>query len=632
MHIQELSLAILSTKHCLPVIEDINFELLPGNSLVILGESGSGKSLTATALTRLLPPSIAYSRQSKIELDMPAQYMADGDLTYNNDKNVSCTTIRDSTKRTEDILTLPEYLMRQVRGKKIAMIFQEPMSALHPVLTIKEQLQEALLTHQNLSKKELNAACILALQEVEISDPALRLKQYPHQLSGGQKQRILIAIALASQPEILIADEPTTALDVTIQNQVLCLIQKIQKKRNMSLLLITHDFNVARLMADHIAVLYAGHLMEYSDTQAFFHHIIHPYTQQLSASLPSPDIRENLLPVIPGAPPSFHKLPSGCRFHPRCIYAMDRCRQEVPALRVVENNRSIRCHLDWPNLPDLPETSKIPTNIVDKNTNPILHIENLCIDFQMPRHSLRETAEINHAVDHVSFKLYKNEIVALVGESGCGKTTLSRAILGLQAISSGKVYFYDKNIQEMSRQERLAAKIQIVFQDPVAALNPRLTIQDTLLEALQHQSISKSEKQLKMSQLLEEVGLSAEIIHRFPHQFSGGQRQRINIARALATDPELIICDEPTSALDSSVQAQILNLLKQRQREKKLSYLLITHNMAVVSYLADRVLIMRQGRIIEEGTWDNIQNNPQTAYTRKLLESAALSKQVQENY
>jgi len=589
--IKQLSLAFKSNNKLLNAVDHVSFGLIPGETTALLGESGCGKSITSLAMIRLLPANAVYSLDSEVKI-------------YE-----------------QDLLDLPEKMMQQLRGRSIAMIFQEPMTALNPVLTIGQQLSEAVI-RSGISRKEVKKRILDLLKEVEIPQPHLRLHQYPHQLSGGQKQRVVIAMALACEPEVLIADEPTTALDVTIQAQILNLLKKLQKKHKMSLLLITHDLGVVKDMADKVCVMYAGQIIEQAEADEFFQQVKHPYVQQLMASIPSFHQRSRSLSVISGAVPALDQLPQGCRFHPRCNYVFERCRHVTPRLQQI-SERWVRCHLypEYHSLPEFEHKDMREWTTVKNEEKVILSVSHLSVYFQQRHSGLTMKKEVIKAVRDVSFKLYKGQTLALVGESGCGKTTLSRALLQLIPATKGNVLYHGNNALRFRGKllDQFRKKVQMIFQDPYSAMNPRMTIGEILAEGMKAQHMSKQVIQKRQKTILEQVHLPQNSLMRYPHQFSGGQRQRICIARALATDPEVLICDEPTSALDVSVQAQILNLLKQLQQETGLSYLFITHNMGVVSYIADDVLVMKEGQIIESGECGEVLQKPQQPYTRKLL-------------
>ena len=592
--IKNLTVNFRTTKQTLKAVDEVSFILNPGETLALVGESGCGKSLTSLAMMRLLPSNGSYGKQSVI--------------------NVAG----------QDILNLPECLMRSLRGRQLAMIFQEPMTALNPVLSIGEQLGEAILEHQILDRHEVQTRMLELLKEVEMPQPDMRLRQYPHQLSGGQKQRIVIAMALASNPDVLIADEPTTALDVTIQAQILALLKKLQKQHQMSLLLITHDLGVVKAMADRVFVMYAGQIVESAPVADFFRQPLHPYAQQLFLSLPSFAKRGERLQTLTGSVPTLEAIPTGCRFHPRCAHAFAPCSVLEPLLQIRDEHQTVRCHL-------YPEHQKPPPlpNQSDGWAQPplsselILSVKNMAVYFGKQRGWLGASDDLFKAVDGLSFTLQKGKTLALVGESGCGKTTVSRALLRLLPITAGEVFFRGSNIATLRGRalRQFRQKVQIIFQDPYSSLNPRMTVDEIIAEGLQAQGMSAANIRLRQYQLLEQVNLARTSLSRYPHQFSGGQRQRICIARALATEPELLICDEPTSALDMSVQGQILNLLKSLQQECGLTYLFITHNMGVVSYIADDVLVMRAGKVVELGPCGELFTSPKEAYTKQLLAS-----------
>lgn len=593
--IKKLSVAFQTPEQTITAVDNVSFSLVPGETLAMLGESGCGKSLTSLALMRLLPVNAAYGHESTVNI------------------------------QGEDILNLPEFVMRSLRGRRLAMIFQEPMTALNPVLTIREQLQEALPNTREMTSVQIQQRLIELLNEVEIPKPQLRLRQYPHQLSGGQKQRIVIAMALACNPEILIADEPTTALDVTIQAQILTLLKKLQRQHNMSMLLITHDLGVVKAAADRVCVMYAGQVVEQASVEEFFTQVKHPYSQQLMASVPDYKKRGQRLQTIAGAVPTLDALPSGCRFHPRCAHAFSTCEHLEPQLQEI-GDRVVRCHLypQHTQPPPLTVQEQVWQADAVSTQEKLLCVNDLAVYFSIKKGWFQH--DLIKAVDGLSFDLYQGKTLALVGESGCGKTTASRALLKLQPITAGEITYRGDNVVTLRGQalRNYRRKVQIIFQDPFSSMNPRMTVAEILAEGMLAHGMSSSVIKKKLHMLLEQVNLPRNSLYRYPHQFSGGQRQRICIARALATEPELLICDEPTSALDISVQAQILNLLKELQQETGLSYLFITHNMAVVSYMADDVLVMREGRVVETGSCEQILKNPQHDYTKQLLSSVLL--------
>lgn len=591
-NIEDLSLAFATMQGTLHALDGLSFQLSKGETLALLGESGCGKSLTSQAIMRLLPNNALYGVASKIQLD------------------------------THDLLSLPECLMRQLRGKRLAMIFQEPMSALNPVLTIGQQLAE-VLARNGLPPSQWQERMLALLKEVEMPEPAIRIQQYPHQLSGGQKQRVVIAMALASAPDILIADEPTTALDVTVQAQILALLQRLQAEHHMSMLLITHDLSVVRTVADHVCVMYAGQVVEQSTVQNFFSQVKHPYAQLLLNAVPHLHNRAQRLQAIEGSVPALDAMPEGCRFHPRCPHAFSPCAKEKPSLIDVDTAK-VRCHLYPSGMPAVIQQDNTVSR-TEKRGKPerLLEVRDLCVSFPARKDRLGRTTTWIHAVKNLSFQLETGKTLALVGESGCGKTTTSRAIMQLQAYQSGSILFKGNTLARLSKTERKQFRkdVQIIFQDPFSSMNPRMSVADIISEGMRAQNVPKKAQATRIVELLDQVNLPKTSLHRYPHQFSGGQRQRIGIARALACQPKLLICDEPTSALDVSVQAQILNLLKDLQSALNVAYLFITHDMSVVSYMADDVMVMRRGEMVEQGSITDIIERPQARYTQSLMAS-----------
>lgn len=586
-----------NNKQPLRAVDGVDFKINKGETFALLGESGCGKSMTALSLLKLNPEPV-----SRIEA---------GSIILSG----------------ENLLHLSEVQMQAIRGRRIAMIFQEPQSSLNPVLSVGEQIGECLKYHFSLTGDVLKKRIIELLESVGIPDPMQRIKEYPHQLSGGMKQRVMIAMALAGEPELLIADEPTTALDVTTQAQILDLLKDIQSKTGMAILLISHDLAVVSQIADHIAVMYAGQIVETASREALFSSHQHPYTYKLFDALPTEQKREQRLTVIKGSVPTLTESFDGCRFADRCEYAWQDCHSSIPEW-FEDEQHGVRCHL-------LDPESDIEHVMFEQQYNfshlsevlpadkAVLNVKNLKVHFPIRKGLFQREIGSIKAVDGVDIVLKQAETVALVGESGCGKTTVGKGILQLVPVTSGQVNYYDNELTKLSQRElkQHRSAIQIVFQDPFSSMNPRMTVARIIEEALlDTQYVKNSDvKSKRVDELLVRVGLSAEIKHRYPHEFSGGQRQRICIARALATEPEVIICDEPTSALDVSVQAQILNLLREIQHEFGLSYLFITHNISVVNYLAHRVAVMYLGRIVEQGTREQVLTNPKHPYTQALL-------------
>ncbi len=580
----------------LHAVDGVDLRIARGETFAIVGESGCGKSMTALSILRLLPQS---------------GHIVDGSVS------VSGT----------ELLSLPEAAMRNVRGRRIAMIFQEPATSLNPVLTVGRQIAEVLLRHTELRGAEMRERAIEVLDAVGIPDAARRVDDYPFQLSGGMKQRVMIAIALAGEPDLLIADEPTTALDVTIQAQVLDLLRALQRKNGMSILLITHDLGVVAHMAHRVAVMYYGRFVEVAPRDQFFRAPQHPYTRKLFDALPGSGKRGTELSVMRGQVPSLDAAIVGCAFADRCDLVTQRCREASPGWSPVGAAHEVRCFVR--------ETQRAgPREVVSAAGAPdaarerspvLLGVRSLRVYFPIRKGILKRTVGWVKAVDGVSLELAAGRTLALVGESGCGKTTVGKAVLQLTRPTAGEVEF---DGVELTRLRGAALRtrrrdFQIIFQDPYASLDPRMRIADILTEGMVALGTDTGSESMahRTDELLRHVGLSADIKNRYPHEFSGGQRQRIAIARALAVRPRLIICDEPTSALDVSVQAQILNLLKGLQREFGLSYLFITHNIAVVEYLAHEVAVMYLGRIVERGTVDEVLRTPKHPYTQALLAS-----------
>lgn len=582
-------------------VDGVSFAIAPGETLVLLGESGCGKSLTALAVLGLLPA---------------GSELSGGRIEY----------------RGHDLSGFNAQQRRRVRGRHIAMIFQEPMSCLNPVLTVGEQVEEAVRLHQGLKRHAARERVIELLTSVGIGDAARRMQDYPHQLSGGMKQRVMIAIALAGDPELLIADEPTTALDVTIQAQILELLAALRAQRDMALLLITHDLGVAAQIADRVAVMYAGQIVEQGPCEAFFKAPVHPYSQMLFQALPDLAQRGHMLAAIPGQVPDAGMLPSGCRFADRCDRRMDRCTHEMPAwYGTVE--WGVRCLLgEHGAMPPAP-ISIDPPKLAPRSQagDVLLEVRDLRVRFDVKQGFARASQELI-AVDQVSFDLPVARTLALVGESGCGKSTVAKAVLQLIRPDSGSVRFAGRTLGILQDEalRRARAGFQLIFQDPFASLNPRMRIRDMFLEAFEVQEIGHDthDRQARAVELMQLVGLRPHQLLLYPHQFSGGQRQRLCIARALAVNPRLVVCDEPTSALDVSVQAQILNLLQRLQSEQNLSYLFISHDLSVVGYLADEVAVMYLGRIVERGPAETILTEPRHPYTQALLAAVPSARKL----
>jgi len=567
------------------VVDGVSFDVAAGETYALLGESGCGKSMTALSLMRLLP---------------------DGGRILSGHVQLGET----------DVLALPERDMRRVRGGRMAMVFQEPMLALNPVIKVGDQIGEALSLHQDLGGQAARDAARALLDSVGVPDAARRLDSYPFELSGGLRQRMMIAMALAGEPSLLIADEPTTALDVTIQAQVLDVLRNLRAKRRMGMLLITHDLGVVAENADRVGVMYAGELLEEGTRDAFFTAPQHPYSRMLFEALPRTGDAGRLT-TIAGQVPRLDAHLRGCRFAPRCPFAIACCRAESPGWQELDGQR-VRCHLAG-SLPAGSVRERVAHPVAEHPPQPLLQVEGLKVFFPIRRGLIQRTVGHVRAVDDVDLTIQAGRTLALVGESGCGKTTVGKALLRLIEPTSGTIMLGGETLPAKN-MPTLRRQAQMVFQDPFSSLNPRMRVVDILLEGMDALGVgARGERRGAVARLLNQVGLPDDAGGRYPHAFSGGQRQRIAIARALAVSPRLVICDEPTSALDVSVQAQILNLLKDLQADLGLAYLFITHNLAVVEYLAHDVAVMYLGRIVEQGQAGAVLRTPRHPYTQALV-------------
>ena len=560
--VKDLHVQFRSQNGFFEAVKNVSFTLNKGETISIVGESGSGKSVTSLALMQLLD-----KRQSIIN----------GKIVFNR----------------ISICGLPEKEMQEIRGNRMAMIFQEPMTSLNPVITCGKQITEAIRLHLKVSKAEAKQKTISLFKEVQLPRPEAIFDSYPHQISGGQKQRVMIAMALCCNPEILIADEPTTALDVTIQKTIIELLLKLKAERNMSLIFISHDLGVISEIADRVIVMYKGEVVEEAITSSLFHQPRHPYTKGLLACRPSPNLHLKKLPVIA----DFLDTPDGKS-------------ESIDKIRTVYKY--------------------LPGEIKDRKNKlyrqePVLKISGLNTWFPQKRGFLSQEHKYVKAVNDVSFDVYPGETLGLVGESGCGKTTLGRSILRLIEPTSGSIEFEGVDLRDLSKNglREMRRDIQIIFQDPYSSLNPRMSVGESLMEPLYvHQFYTNnSKRKKKVIEMLERVNLLPEHFNRYPHEFSGGQRQRIVIARALALQPKFIICDESVSALDVSVQAQVLNLIRELQQELSLTYIFISHDLSVIKHISDRMMVMNKGQIVEMGDPDDIYNHPKEEYTKRLIAS-----------
>ncbi len=546
LSIKNLSIAFDHDGKNNPVVSGIDFSLKKGRLTAVVGESGSGKSVTALSFLQLLPESTHIS----------------GEILF------------DSGEKITDLLGLSKKQINTIRGNKISMIFQEPMTSLNPVLTCGEQVMEVLIRHRKCSKNEARQKVIELFRQTGLPKPEMLIKRYPHQISGGQKQRVMIAMAMSCEPSLLIADEPTTALDVTVQKNILSLIKNLQQQNNMAVLLITHDLGLVADVADEIVVMYKGQIVEKGIAKEVLEKPQHAYTRALLTCRPANNSRIMKLPVI-------------------------------------ENFMGA-------NLKEQEQLAKPP--VLNET---VLSVQNLQVHFPEKKNIFGKPLSFYKAVDGVSFDVKKNETVGLVGESGCGKTTLGRAILQLINVNSGKIILNGKDLSLLSAAEKriLRREMQVIFQDPYGSLNPRISIGNAITEPLNVHGLYNTKKQRKEKavELLEKVNLRADLFNRFPYQFSGGQRQRICIARALALEPSFIIFDESVSALDVSVQAQVLNLISDLKASHHFTSIFISHDLSVVHYISDRIMVMQQGKIVEEGPAEKIYVNPQQEYTRQLI-------------
>jgi peptide/nickel transport system ATP-binding protein len=613
-------------------VRDVSFSIAPGETVGLVGESGCGKSMTGMSLMRLLPPGGRIASGS-VKLDG------------------------------RELTTLSESDIRRVRGNSVSMIFQDPMTSLNPTMTVGDQIAESAIIHRGLSQKDALKRAVEVLDLVGMPKPAERLRSYPHQLSGGLRQRVVIATALVCEPQLLIADEPTTALDVTIQGQILTLLDRLKDELHMSMLLITHDLGVIAGRADRVMVMYAGKIVESSDTGPLFASMRHPYTQALFEAMP-PLVtdRTKVLYSIPGMPPSLVSPLPGCSFAPRCRYAKDECTAENPPLGGEDPAHPYACffpvrgpHAAFVPVPseadagEQPEaqqatTARLTVRSADPGVGPsdgalqpagapVVVLEHVVKEFPILKGVLQRRVGSVHAVSDVSFEIARGETFALVGESGCGKTTLGRLIVALERPDSGSIRFEGEDVSKLhgNQLRRKRQSFQIMFQDSYASLDPRARVATTLREPLASQHLgSRPDQRARIRALLTDVGLPESAMTLYPHEFSGGQRQRIGLARALVLEPTLVVADEPVSALDVSIQSQVLNLMRKLQAERDLTYVLISHDLAVVRYLADRVGVMYLGKIVEIGTGEEIYASPAHPYTSGLLESVPVPDPVQE--
>jgi peptide/nickel transport system ATP-binding protein len=580
------------------VVDDVSLAIRPGETLGLVGESGSGKSLTASAIMRLMPQSVRLTEGS-IRLDG------------------------------QELTRLSNRRMNEVRGPKLSMVFQDPQNSLNPAYTIGNQLVEAVRAHDRLSRGAAAEKAVSLLERVGIKHPGDRLGDYPHQFSGGMAQRVMIALAIAAQPKLLIADEPTTALDVTVQAQILRLLQQLRDEEGMSLLLISHDLSVIAEMADRVAVMYAGQIVETGRVDEVFLRPTHPYTEALLGAQPGRSAKGETLVAIPGTVPDPSAMPRGCRFHTRCSHAVDACVAEPPALAPHGIGGTLaRCiRADELQLVGVAGGEAVHAGAPSERTRRsevLLEIKGLTKEYPVGAGVFGKSKRTLRAVDEVTVDIRRGESVGLVGESGAGKSTVGRLVLGLTPATRGEVIFEGRDLAKLSKKEQRAQRrdVQVVFQNPYASLDPQMIVEDIVAEPFDvHESPTSAARAARVKEVLGQVGLDESFRFRYPHQLSGGQRQRIAIARALALRPKLIVCDEPVSSLDVSTQAQVINLLKDLQRDLEVAYLFVGHDLEVVNHVSDRVAVMYLGRVVELGPSDEVYAKPRHPYTKMLLAS-----------
>lgn len=600
LSIEDLHISFRTHAGKVHAVRGVDLKVGKGETLAIVGESGSGKSVTAKSIMGLLPPQNSVIDQGKI--------MFEG----------------------TDLLTLTKKQMNDVRGSDITMIFQDPMTSLNPTMKVGKQVVESAIKHRKINKNEARNLSVELFELVGIPSPEERVNQYPHEFSGGMRQRVVIAMALACNPRLLIADEPTTALDVTIQAQILDLLKHIQKEIGTSIIFITHDLGVVANIADSVAVMYAGRIVEVGTVEEIFYHASHPYNSGLLKSMPNMEMTGQLY-SIPGSPPDMTSPPAGDAFAPRNEFALAIDYEEQPPMFPISDTHAAATWLLHEQAPEIDlsvvQSVREPKGIVvaQEEKEVLLQTKNL------KKHFTIGSNQVLKALDGISIEIRRGETLGLVGESGCGKSTAARTIMGLHEPTDGEV-LYDGKVITQRERKKYSQQMQMIFQDPYASLDPRKTVEDIVAEGIDihHLSANKKERKKKVEELLEIVGLQKEHAQRYPHEFSGGQRQRIGIARTLAVEPELIIADEPISALDVSIQAQVVNLLMDLQKERDLTFLFIAHDLSMVKYISDRIGVMYLGNLVELAEADELTNNPLHPYTQALLSAVPIPDPNQE--
>ena len=597
LEIKDLVIEYKTMDGTVHAVNNVDLEIGEGETLGLVGETGAGKTTTALGVLRLIPDPPGIIRQGEIRL------------------------------KGKNVMEMTQDELRAMRGDEISMIFQDPMTALNPVLTVGDQIAEIYFLHNDCSKAESLAKAREMLEMVGI--PGERAVDYPHQFSGGMKQRVVIAIALACQPSLIIADEPTTALDVTIQAQVLDMMRDLRDKMNTSMLLITHDLGVVAEVCDKVAIMYSGEIVEYGTLEHIFNHTMHPYTMGLFNSLPSLDKDTDRLIPIHGLMPDPTDLPEGCAFQPRCPYAREECRRSHPELRKLDDGHMCRCHFQGSEL-SRTEAEGIPAVTVkapEAEAAPANEPEVLLEAVHLKKYFQTKAGPL-HAVDDISFTIQRGRTLGVVGESGCGKSTLGRALIGLNEATGGQVLFEGKDVTHLKGRERrhFLADMQMIFQDPFSSLDPRKSVFEQIAAPLRINKIcsGKAELEKKVAELMDTVGLARRLTYSYPHELDGGRRQRIGVARALALEPKFIVCDEPVSALDVSIQAQVLNLLQDLQDAKDLTYIFITHDLSVVRHISDDIMVMYVGCMVEKCASKELFQYPLHPYTKGLLSAVPI--------